>query len=186
MLFRSDSPHLGACATAGKIPRRSQRTHSRLPLWKKRILPSGPGKWALPDQEGSCVAAAGCCSSTACASGGRPRSHSQPRSVAAAAQDCAARPPAPPGVECPPVARSAPQTWGLYQELGESKGQDYTAASGVGSRATSLSPEKANPDRQWNEAQASFTDSFEKCACAGCHSNEESSQDALTGRQGVG
>lgn len=30
------------------------------------------------------------------------------------------------------------------------------------------------------------SDSFEKCACAECHSNEESSQDALTGGQGVG
>ena len=69
---------------------------------------------------------------------------------------------------------------------GGSKGQDYTVASVVGSRATSLSPEKENPDPQWNEAQASFTVSFEKCACAGCLSSEESSQDALAGGQGVG
>lgn len=83
--------------------------------------------------------------------------------MAAAAPGCAARPPAPPGVGCPPAAGSAPQTWGLYQELEGSKGQDYTAAPSVGSRATPLSPRKASPDPQWNEAPT-FTDSLEKCA----------------------
>lgn len=83
------------------------------------------------------------------------------------------------------VARSAPEAWSLYPG-GGGGGQRVGLHSGLREWAPGQPHflQKANPGRQWNEAQASFRFIL-KCACAECHSNEESSQDALTGGQGV-
>lgn len=94
----------------------------------------------------------------------------------------AAQPPAPPGL-------GARQSQGplhkpsLYQEVGGQRGR-------ITQRPQEWAPGQPHFLQRKLILAANgmrpkpHSDSFEKCACAECHSNEESSQDALTGGQG--